>query len=47
VFTNEIGEPIYPEDVGKRFGSLVAGLELPKITLRQLRHSQARSSRPG
>jgi integrase len=41
VFTNEIGEPIYFEYVGKRFGRLVARLELPKIRLRQLRHSHA------
>lgn len=41
VFTNEIGEPILPEYVGKRFAKLTAGLDLPKITMRQLRHSHA------
>ena len=41
IFTNEIGEPIYPEYVGKRFAKLCAGLDLPKITMRQLRHSHA------
>ncbi len=41
VFTNELGEPIYPEYVGKRFAKLSAALDLPRITLRQLRHSHA------
>ena len=41
VFTNEIGEPYHPEYVGKRFRKLCAGLDLPRITMRQLRHSHA------
>jgi integrase len=41
VFTNEIGEPVHPEYVGKRFAKLTAGLDLPRITMRQLRHSHA------
>ena len=30
LFTNEIGEPVYPEYVGKRFAKLTAGLDLPQ-----------------
>jgi integrase len=41
IFTNEIGEPYYPEYVGKGFGKLCAETDLPKITMRQLRHSHA------
>lgn len=41
MFTNEIGEPLLPEYVGKRFGKLCAGFDLPRITMRQLRHSHA------
>lgn len=41
VFTNQLGEPVNPEWVGKRFRKLIAGDELPTITMRQLRHSHA------
>jgi integrase len=41
VFTNELGEPVNPEWVGKRFRRLIAGTDLPTITMRQLRHSHA------
>ncbi|HZD24217.1 MAG TPA: site-specific integrase [Acidimicrobiia bacterium] len=41
LFTNEIGEPLLPEYVGKQFAKLCAGIDLPKITMRQLRHSHA------
>lgn len=41
LFTNEIGEHYHPEYVGKRFRKLCAGLDLPRITMRQLRHSHA------
>jgi integrase len=41
VFTNEIGDPVYPEYVGKRFAKLCTDVDIPKITMRQLRHSHA------
>ena len=41
IFTNQLGEPVNPEWVGKRFRKLTAGDELPTITMRQLRHSHA------
>jgi integrase len=41
VFTNELGELVNPEWVGKRFRRLIAGTDLPTITMRQLRHSHA------
>ncbi|HWB90163.1 MAG TPA: tyrosine-type recombinase/integrase, partial [Acidimicrobiia bacterium] len=41
LFTNEIGDPLLPEYVGKRFARLCDDLDLPKITLRQLRHGHA------
>ena len=41
LFTNEIGQPVNPEWVGKRFRRLVADAGLPTITMRQLRHSHA------
>jgi integrase len=41
VFTDQLGKPVNPELVGKRFRSLTAQSGLPSITLRQLRHSHA------
>ncbi|MCH8983829.1 MAG: site-specific integrase [Acidobacteria bacterium] len=41
LFTNEIGQPVNPEWVGKRFRRLIADAGLPIITMRQLRHSHA------
>jgi integrase len=41
VFTDQLGKPVNPEWVGKRFRSLVAESGLPVITMRQLRHSHA------
>lgn len=40
-FTNEIGQPLRPDWVGRRFSTLVAGTELRPIAMRQLRHSHA------
>ena len=41
VFTNDVGQPHNPEWVGKRFRKLIAGTDLPTITMRELRHSHA------
>lgn len=41
VFTNELGQLVNPEWVGKRFRKLVDQEQLPPITMRQLRHSHA------
>jgi integrase len=41
VFTDELGQPVNPEWVGKKFRRLVATTSLPSITMRQLRHSHA------
>ena len=41
VFTDELGKPVNPEWVGKKFRRLVATTRLPAITMRQLRHSHA------
>ena len=41
VFTSEAGQPHNPEWVGKRFRKLIAGSDLPTITMRELRHSHA------
>ena len=40
-FTNEIGQPLRPDWVGRRFSTLVAGTDLRPIAMRQLRHSHA------
>ena len=40
-FTNEIGEPLRPDWVGRRFSTLVGGTDLRPIAMRQLRHSHA------
>jgi ATP/maltotriose-dependent transcriptional regulator MalT len=37
----EIGEPLRPDWVGRRFSILVAGTDLRAIAMRQLRHSHA------
>jgi integrase len=41
VFTNEIGRPIRPDWVSRRFSRLVAASNLPRITFHQLRHGHA------
>lgn len=41
VFTDEIGAPVNPDSTSRRFDALVADADLPKIKLRQLRHSHA------
>jgi integrase len=41
VFTDELGKPVNPEWVGKKFRRLVATTSLPSTTMRQLRHSHA------
>ena len=41
VFTDQLGRPVNPEWIGKRFRILVAESGLPTITMRQLRHSHA------
>lgn len=41
VFTDQLGKPVNPEWVGKRFRTLVSQSGLPSITVRQLRHSHA------
>lgn len=41
VFTDQLGHPVNPEWVGKRFRTLVVQSGLPTITMRQLRHSHA------
>lgn len=41
VFTNEIGQPIRPDWVTRRFSRLVAATALPRITFHQLRHGHA------
>ena len=40
-FTNELGQPLRPDWVGRRFSTLVAGTGLRPIAMRQLRHSHA------
>lgn len=41
VFTDQLGHPVNPDWVGKRFRKLVTASGLPQITMRQLRHSHA------
>jgi integrase len=41
VFTNEIGRPVRPDWVSRRFSRLVAASDLPRITFHQLRHGHA------
>ncbi len=41
VFTRPDGRPIHPEYVSRRFSRLVAGSELPRIRLHDLRHTHA------
>jgi integrase len=41
VFSNEIGEPVRPDWVTKRFSALIATNGLRPISMRQLRHSHA------
>ena len=40
-FTNELGEPLNPNWVGRRFSTLASAAGLPSITMRQFRHSHA------
>ncbi|MBA2726291.1 MAG: tyrosine-type recombinase/integrase [Actinobacteria bacterium] len=40
-FTNEIGEPLKPDWVGRRFAALVGEADLRAIAIRQLRTSHA------
>ena len=41
IFTDQLGKPVNPDWVGKRFRTLVSAAGLPTITMRQLRHSHA------
>lgn len=41
IATNEIGEPIRPDYLGRRFSEVSAGLGLRHIPMKQLRHSHA------
>lgn len=41
VFTWENGAPVLPDYVSKAFGKAQAGLELPRLTVHELRHSHA------
>lgn len=41
VFTDQLGRPVNPDWVGKRFRRLLADTDLPSITMRQLRHTHA------
>lgn len=41
IATNEIGEPIRPDYLGRRFSEVAAGLGLRHIPIKQLRHSHA------
>jgi len=41
VFTDQLGKPVNPDWVGKRFRRLLTLTDLPSITMRQLRHSHA------
>lgn len=41
VFTDELGRPVNPDWVGKRFRRLLAATDLPELTMRQLRHTHA------
>ncbi|CAN5309139.1 site-specific integrase [soil metagenome] len=41
LFTNEIGQPLRPDWVGRRFSTVVAAAGLRPISMRQLRHSHA------
>jgi integrase len=41
VFTNEIGQPLHPDWISKRFREISDATELPRIRLHDLRHSSA------
>lgn len=41
VFTDQLGKPVNPDWVGKRFRKLLAATDLPSLTMRQLRHTHA------
>ena len=41
MFCREDGSPLHPDDVSKRFGAAVAGIDVPRITLHGLRHTWA------
>lgn len=41
VFTNEVGVPVHPDSLSRWFDDLAKSATLPRITLRQLRHSHA------
>lgn len=41
VFTTPIGTPLQPDDVSKVFNKIVAGLDVPRIRLHDLRHTMA------
>ncbi len=41
VVADELGTPLRPDHLGKRFQALAAAADLPSITIRQLRHSHA------
>lgn len=41
VFTNEVGQPLHPDRISKRFREIADATELPRIRLHDLRHSSA------
>jgi integrase len=41
VVADELGTPLRPDHLGKRFQAVAAAADLPSITIRQLRHSHA------